>query len=71
MRGSGSSLAVSRWTGSDPRTDGSLHRPTTALVRELDPRVSGWATIDGHRAGFAEGTEVVGPRILHALVLSG
>ncbi|CAI9412136.1 sigma-70 family RNA polymerase sigma factor [Nocardioides sp. T2.26MG-1] len=35
-----------------------------ALVRELDPDVSGWATVDGRRTGFAEGAATVGPRIL-------
>jgi RNA polymerase sigma-70 factor, ECF subfamily len=38
-----------------------------ALIRELDPDVSGWATVDGRRVGFAEGIEMVGPRILFFL----
>lgn len=35
-----------------------------ALVRELDPDVEGWATIDGRRTGFARGVADIGPRVL-------
>jgi RNA polymerase sigma-70 factor (ECF subfamily) len=35
-----------------------------ALVRELDPDVAGWATIDGRRTGFARGVADVGPRVM-------
>lgn len=35
-----------------------------ALARLLDPRVSGWATIDGRRVGFAEGIDTVAERTL-------
>jgi RNA polymerase sigma-70 factor (ECF subfamily) len=38
-----------------------------ALLRELDPGVSGWATIDGRRVGFAEGAETVAERVLFFL----
>ncbi|MDQ4055077.1 MAG: sigma-70 family RNA polymerase sigma factor [Actinomycetota bacterium] len=35
-----------------------------ALLRELDPGVSGWATVDGRRVGFAEGADRVAERTL-------
>jgi RNA polymerase sigma-70 factor (ECF subfamily) len=35
-----------------------------ALLLELDPGVSGWATVDGRRVGFAEGAETVAERVL-------
>jgi RNA polymerase sigma-70 factor (ECF subfamily) len=38
-----------------------------ALLRELDPGVSGWATVDGRRLGFAEGADHVAERALFFL----
>jgi RNA polymerase sigma-70 factor (ECF subfamily) len=38
-----------------------------ALARTLHPDVSGWATVDGRRVGFASGTETVAERIMFFL----
>lgn len=38
-----------------------------ALLRELDPGVSGWATVDGRRVGFSEGADQVAQRALFFL----
>lgn len=35
-----------------------------ALVQELDPDVTGWATVNGRRTGFAQGIATVGPRVM-------
>ena len=38
-----------------------------ALARMLHPDVSGWATVDGARVGFAEGVEACSERTLFFL----
>ena len=38
-----------------------------ALLRELDPGVSGWATTDGRRVGFSEGADQVSQRVMFFL----